>query len=75
MGKTITFKNWIRDIHCSGDMAQHSEARAIWESIPDNGQGFRDLDLRFATIHNGRLYDIFAELWQMYSEFLDTERK
>lgn len=72
--KVISFKDWLQHKYCDGDIEQDSAAHAIWKSVPDNGQDYRSLDLRFATIYHGRLYDIFAELWQMYEEYIDTKR-
>lgn len=75
MRKTITFKEWLKEVICSGDITQNAAAEEIWRCTPDNGQDYRSLDLRFATIYHGRLYDLLTELWQMYEEHIDEQRK
>ena len=55
--------------------SKHAAAKEIWINIPDGQQNYRSLDLRFATIDSGLLYDIFTALWGLYSEHIDTQRK
>ena len=76
MSNEVTnFKDWLKDDFCEGNIEQHAAAQEIWKNIPDNKQNYRMLDLRFATIHGGLLYDIFITLWNLYSEHLDAQRK
>lgn len=76
MSNEVTnFKDWLKDDFCEGNIEQHAAAQEIWNNIPDNKQNYRMLDLRFATIHGGLLYDIFITLWNLYSEHLDMQRK
>ena len=71
----MSFKDWLQHTYCNGDISTDSAALAIWENTPNNTQDYRSLDLRFATIYHGRLYDIFTELWQKYAEYIDAQRK